>query len=148
MLTAYDITGQEKYLGAAVRAAQWYIENNNLDGGYYYNITKTGGKHLSFDFCTSAVGCAVIMWTDLYKRTGDEKYRSEIETSLGFLLRAQFSQDVEDPNIKGAFFEGYLPPDGTLCPGFYFRDIATVFATRAMLETLRTFGDDTYYVLY
>jgi hypothetical protein len=148
MLAAYDAFGEQKYLDAGLRAAQWYINNNNLDGGYYYHATKTGGRHLSFDFCTSAVGCAVIMWTDLWKRTADEKYVKEIETSLGFLLRAQFNQDVEDRNIKGAFFEGYLPPDGTLCPGFYIRDIATIFSTRAMLEVLETFKQDIYYIEY
>ena len=148
MLTAYDMFGDKKYLDAAVRAAQWYIDNNNLDGGYYYNVTKTGGKHLSFDFCTSAVGCAVIMWTDLYNRTHDKKYLREIETSLGFLLRAQFNRDVEDANIRGASFEAYLPPDGSLCPGFYIRDIATIFSARAMLEILKTFEGDIYYVQY
>ncbi len=135
-------------MDAGIRAAQWYIDNNNLDGGYYYNVTKSGGKHLSFDFCTSAVGCAVIMWTDLWNRTNDEKYAKEIETALGFLIRAQFNQDVEDPNIRGAFFEGYLPPDGTLSPGFYLRDIATIFAVRAMLKTLDTFQEDVYYMQY
>jgi hypothetical protein len=148
MLAAYDIFGEQKYLDAGIRAAQWYIDNNNLDGGYYYNMTKSGGKHLSFDFCTSAVGCAVIMWTDLWNRTHENKYAKEIETSLGFLLRAQFNQDVEDPNIKGAFFEGYLPPDGTLSPGFYIRDVATIFAVRAVLQILETFREDVYYVVY
>lgn len=148
MLTAYDILGEQKYLDAGIRAAQWYIDNNNLDGGYYYNVTKSGGKHLSFDFCTSAVGCAVIMWTDLWNRTNDEKYAKEIETALGFLIRAQFNEDVEDSNIKGAFFESYLPPDGTLSPGFYFRDIATIFPVRAMLKILETFEGDVYYVEY
>ncbi len=148
MLTAYDIFKDKKYLDAAIRSAQWYIDNDNLDGGYYYNITKSGGKHLSFDFSTSAVGCAVIMWTDLLNRTHDEKYVKEIETSLGFLLRAQFNQDVEDPNIRGAFFEGFLPPDGTLCPGFYFRDISTIFAVDAMLKILDTFKEDIYYIQY
>ncbi len=146
MLTAYDLFGEQKYLDAGIRAAQWYIDNNNLDGGYYYNVTKNGGKHLSFDFCTSAVGCAIIMWTDLYNRTKEEKYVKEIETSLGFLLRAQFNEDVEDPNIKGAFFEGYLPPDGTLSPGFYIRDIATIFPVSAMLKILEIFEGDVYYV--
>jgi hypothetical protein len=148
MLTAYDIFGEKKYLDAAERAAQWYIDNDNLDGGYYYNVTKEGGKHLSYDFCTSAVGCAVIMWTDLYKRTGEKMYRDAIETSLGFLIRAQFNQNVKDRNIRGAFFESMLPPDGTMCPGFYFRDISTIFASRAMLEVLKTFEDDLYYIQY
>jgi hypothetical protein len=88
------------------------------------------------------------MWVDLYNRTHDEKYVKEIETSLGFLLRAQFNRDVQDRNIRGAFFEGYLPPDGTLCPGFYIRDIATIFSTRAMLEVLKTFKQDIYYIEY
>ncbi|MFB3905211.1 MAG: hypothetical protein ACE15E_17310 [Acidobacteriota bacterium] len=148
MLTAYDLTGDKKYLDAAVRAAQWYIDNNNLDGGYYYNVTKSGGKHLSFDFCTSAVGCAMIMWIDLWKRTGEEKYLKEIETSLGFLLRCQLRDDVEDPAVRGAFFEGMLPPDGTLAPGFYFRDIATIYSVRAMLELMRAVPGDIHYLQY
>lgn len=149
MLTAYDGLGDQKYLDAGIRSAQWYADNNNIDGGYYYNVTRKGDKHLSFDFCTSAVGCAVIMFNDLYKRTGDEKYRKEIEVSLGYLMRAQLNSDVpEDRNVQGAFFESILPPDGTMCPGFYFRDIATVFPVRAILEVMRDIPGDLYYIQY
>ncbi|UCD36734.1 MAG: hypothetical protein JSW54_07770 [Fidelibacterota bacterium] len=149
MLQAYDAFKDRKYLEAAIRAGDWYIDNSNLDGGYYYHTTREGQGHLSYDFSTSAVGCAVLMWCDLWQRLGDEKYRHAIERALGFMLRAQFRQDVEDPNLRGAFFEGYLPPDGTMSPGFYLRDIATIFPSRAMLTILETFeGDEFAYVDY
>jgi hypothetical protein len=148
MLTAYDAFKEEKYLKAGIRACDWYVENVSLDGAcYYHNSLK--GRHLSFDFCTSAVGCAVIMWVDLWKRTHQEKYRQAIEASLGFLLKAQFRQDVPDPNIRGASFEGLFLPDGTMNQGYYFRDIATIFSARAMLEILKAFeGQQLYYVEY
>jgi hypothetical protein len=88
------------------------------------------------------------MWTDLYNRTKDEKYVKAIETSLGFLRRAQFNRNVEDRNVRGAFYEGYLPFDGTLSPGFYIRDIATIFSVRAMVEVLETLKQDIYYIEY
>ena len=141
MLQAYDVFQDKKYLEAAIRAGDWYIQNSNIDGGYYYHTTPEGHAHLSFDFSTSAVGCAVIMWCDLWKRLGDRKYVKAIERALGFLLRAQFNKAVKDPNVRGAFFEGLLPPDGTLEPGFYLRDITTVFSARAMLTILDVFED-------
>jgi hypothetical protein len=144
MLQAYDAFKEEKYLEAGIRAGDWYIHNSNLDGGYYYHITREGHNHLSFDFSTSAVGCAVIMWCDLWQRLGDDKYLDAIQRALGFLLRAQFRQEVPDPNLRGAFFEGYLPPDGTMEPGFYLRDIATIFPARAMLTILETFKGDEF----
>jgi hypothetical protein len=147
MLMAYDAFQEQKYLVAAIRAGDWYINNSNLDGGYYYHTTREGHKHLSYDFSTSAVGCAVIMWCDLWQRLKDERYLTAIERALGFLLRAQFNQDVSDPNIQGAFFEGYLPPDGTMEPGFYLRDIATIFSTRALLTILETFPANTIHYL-
>ncbi len=148
MLTAYDAFKEEKYLKAGIRACDWYLDNVSLDGAcYYHNSLK--GRHLSFDFCTSAVGCAVIMWVDLWKRTRQEKYRNAIEASLGFLLKAQFRQDVPDRNIRGAFFEGLYVPDGTMNQGYYFRDIATIFSARAMLEVLKAFdGQPLHYVEY
>ncbi|UCH10225.1 MAG: hypothetical protein JSU61_13675 [Fidelibacterota bacterium] len=149
MLQAYNAFQDDKYLEAGIRAGDWYIRNSNLDGGYYYHTTREGHNHLSFDFSTSAVGCAVIMWCDLWQRLGDDKYRDAIQRALGFLLRAQFRQDVPDPNLRGAFFEGYLPPDGTMEPGFYLRDIATIFPARAMLTILETFeGDEIPYLDY
>src|SRR5574340_522835 len=112
MLAAYDAFQDEKYLKAAVHTADWYIENSSLDGACYYHNTRNG-RHLSFDFCVSATGCAGVLYADLWKRTKQAKYRAAAEKTLGSLLRAQFGQSVSDPSLRGAFFEGLQPQDGT-----------------------------------
>ncbi len=145
MLTAYDAFRDDKYLKAGARATDWYIENSSLDGACYYHNTRNG-KHLSFDFCVSAVGCATVMYVDMWKRSRQEKYRAAAERALGFLLKAQFGKDAPDPDMRGAFFEGLHPPDGSGRQRFYLRDISTAFASRAMLEILQGFdGPQLFY---
>lgn len=144
MLSAYDATGDQKYLECAIRSGDWYIQNSTLDGAIYYHTTRNG-KHLSFDFCTSAVGCAIIMWIDLWKRLKEKKYLRAIERGLGFLLGAQFSQDVEDRNLRGAFFERLNHTDGSEKPGFHLRDIATIFAVQAILKLLQSSKDKKFF---
>jgi len=144
MLSAYDATGGKKYLECGIRSGDWYIQNSTLDGAIYYHTTRNS-KHLSFDFCTSAVGCAIIMWIDLWKKLKDEKYREAIGRGLGFLLGAQLGQDVEDRNLRGVFFERLNPTDGTEEPGFHVRDIATIFAAQAILKLLEASEDKEFY---
>ena len=113
LLAAFDATGDVRYLHAGKRAGDWYLEQQNLDGGLYYTPSPDR-RHNSFGICTSVVACAVLYWTDLSKRLGDDKYLDGINRGVGFLLSAQFSQDVDDENVRGAFFESPHPPDGSL----------------------------------
>jgi len=144
MLAAYDAFKDEKYLQCAVRTAGWYIENSSLDGAVYYHNTRNG-RHLSFDFCVSAAGCAGTLYADLWKRTRQAKYGAALERTLGFLMRTQFGQGVADPNLRGGFFEGLQPPDGSGRQQYYVRDISTAFAARAMLEALRAVPEGPLY---
>lgn len=131
LLSAYDATGDRRYLDGAIRAGDWYRAGQNLDGGLYYTPTPDG-RHNSFGLCTSVVAVAVLFWVDLRRRTGDASYLTAIERGVGFLLAAQFSDDVEDPDVRGALFESPRPPDGSLAPGYRVRDIAAIFAIRAL----------------
>ncbi|MFN8517329.1 MAG: hypothetical protein U0841_33120 [Chloroflexia bacterium] len=55
-----------------------------------------------------------------------------IRRAVGYLLRAQFADEVEDAGgCAGRFFESNTP-DGSLAPGYQVRDIATVFGIRAL----------------
>ncbi len=74
----------------------------------------------------------MIYWGDLWRRLGDDRYLDGIGRAVGFLLAAQFSEDVADLNVRGAFLEAPHPPDGSLAPGFLVRDIATIFTIRAL----------------
>lgn len=131
LITAYDISGDAKFWEASLRVGDWYLAQQNLDGGFYYS-PRTNGKHSSFGLATSGAAVASIVWSELFARTGHEKYRDAINRSVRFLLAAQFGQDNEDVNTRGALWESPNAPDGSGCPGYYVRDIATIFAIRAL----------------
>lgn len=135
LLSAFDATGDRRYLDGAIRAGDWYRNAQNMDGGLYYTPSPDG-RHNSFGLCTSVVAVAVLFWADLWRRTGDANYLPAIERGVGFLLAAQFSADVEDPDVRGALFESPRPPDGSLAPGYRLRDIAAIFAVRALDDVL------------
>lgn len=133
LLAAHDLApdGGERYLQGAIRAGEWYLRGQNLDGGAYYT-PNAEGRHNSFGLCTSVAAVSILFWTDLWRRTGEERWLAAIGRATGFLLSAQFAPDVEDEQVRGAFFESLNKPDGSLAPGFQVRDIATIFGIRAL----------------
>jgi hypothetical protein len=139
LIQAYDLTQDKRFWDASLRVGQWYLEQQNLDGGFYYSpVVK--GKHTSFGLATSGSAVSTIIWTDLYARTGDQRYKDAINRSVRYLMAAQFSQTADDPNIRGALWESINLPDGSNAPGFYIRDIASIFAIRAIDKALSIDG--------
>lgn len=137
LLAAHDLAVEwgrgdaAKYFEGAVRAAEWYLEGQNLDGGAYYT-PNTVGRHNSYGLCTSVSAVSILFWADLWRRTGEERWLIGIRRAVGYLLRAQFADEVEDAEVRGAFFESPNKPDGSLAPGYQVRDIATIFGIRAL----------------
>lgn len=119
------------YFDGAVRAAEWYLHGQNLDGGAYYT-PDAAGRHNSYGLCTSVGAVSILFWADLWRRTGEDRWLVGIRRAVGYLLRAQFAADAEDPEVRGAFFESPNKPDGSLAPGFQVRDIAAIFGIRAL----------------
>jgi len=142
MLKAYDAFNDEKYLSSALRAAQWYIDVQNKDGGFYKSF-DIYGNHDSFILCTSASPCSIIFWLDIYRRFGDQAYLGPILRSLEFTFKAQFTTEASDPNLHGAFFENLLPPDGTDVIPIRVRDIATTFSIRALADLIEFIDEKT-----
>lgn len=157
LLVAGDAFGEERYFGAATRTGQWFMEYQNLDGGFYAQ-SWASGYHASFDLSSSAAACAALVWFDLYDHSHDETYLEAARDSLRFLLRMQFAGEVEDINVRGAFVESLDMPaaaaatnaetaeegagspffDGTDVLSVYVADIATTFAVQALARAIET----------
>jgi hypothetical protein len=130
MIAAFNTSGEQSFLDMAIRAGNWWLNGQNLDGGLYYS-PDPANRHNSFGVCTSVVAVSVLLWHDLWRQTADSRYLKAIDRAIGFLQAAQFNSDPDDENIRGALFESPKAPDGTTCPGFLIRDLAAIFAIRA-----------------
>lgn len=134
MLLAWQETGEAKWLDAAIRAGEWYIKSQRIDGGMFRYTDEKFNTH-SFGQATSGSSCAAIMWMELYEETGDTKWLEPIIKSLQFSLSMQFT-NCEDPNLKGCILEKVLPPDGTDRSPFHIRDVGTIFYIQAAARLL------------
>lgn len=164
MLAAGNAFQDERFLAIATRTAQWFMEYQNLDGGFYAR-SWTSGYHNSFDLSTSAAACACLVWFDLYDHTRDDTYLEAARDSLRFVLGMQFSDAAQDVNLRGAFIEsldamaspqeaglegvaesaeaaGRPEPepffDGTERLSVHVADVAATFAVQALARAVET----------
>jgi len=136
LLTAYEQSGDERFLQGAIRAGDWYRAQQHLDGGFPYS-PLLDGRHGTFAVATSGSAVSTIMWCDLFERTGNPEYLDAIRRSLRFLFAAFLDESNADPNVRGALWETLNVPDGSTTPGYRVRDIAPIFAIRALDRALR-----------
>lgn len=129
MIAMYDMTGEHRYMDQAVRSAQWYARAMRHDGGLFRG-TYVDGSTDSFGHAASGIGCALIMWINLYLRLKDESYLPLIDRGFRFLLTMQV-HDAQDPNMRGTIIEKIMPPDGTDSSPYLVRDLGTIFFLQA-----------------
>lgn len=129
MIAAYEESSEQKYLDCAIRAGEWYLNAQRLDGGLF---RKTGldFRTDSFGHATSGIACAAILWQELHRVTQDPRWLDPIENALRFCMNVQFT-GPEDPNLRGAILEKVLPPDGTDRSPYHIRDLGTIFFIKA-----------------
>ncbi len=132
MADAFEETQDEKYFECFKRACDWYVWAQNVDGGMHYSTYIDRNKP-SFSLCSSAVGCALIMWKRYKDMTGETKYDEPVQKGIEYLLRVQLL-NVEDENLRGAFFESIGPNNNSDKIEIYLRDLATIFAIRGLLS--------------
>ncbi|CAN5775813.1 hypothetical protein BH23CHL5_BH23CHL5_06360 [soil metagenome] len=137
LLAAYDETGNSRYLECAVRAADWWLEGQTIDGGMYYS-PGPDHSHTAYGLCTSVSAVAAMYCLELWNRIGESRFLEAAHRSLGYLLRAQFSEAEPALNVVGALYEAPNQPDGTTCPGFLVRDLPAIFAIRAWAMAMGT----------
>lgn len=134
MLDAWRDCGEQKYLDCFIRSCTWYANAQRADGGLFRN-TYDDYKTDSFGHATSGMACAILMWNDAYKLTGDKKWADHIRLGMDFCMNMQFI-DVIDGNLKGAVCEKVLMPKGTDLSPYHIRDLGTIFFVQAAAAVL------------
>jgi hypothetical protein len=128
-------TGDDRYLAACRRTAQWYARAQRLDGGMFRDTTPDH-RTPSFGHVTSAVAGACLLWAELIHRHGDVEWVDPLRRGLAFCRSMQFDDDVADPSLRGAVLEKVLHPQGRDAPPWYLRDLGTIFHIQAVCATL------------
>lgn len=131
---AYYDSGDERYLAAATRAGEWYLHATRHDGGLFRN-TYVDFTTDSFGHATSGAACAVLLWHDLFRLTGEDRWWDALTRGLQFCQRMQFTLP-RDEALHGCILEKVLPFDGTDRNPYHVRDLGTIFYVQAVAEVL------------
>lgn len=94
LLVAYRILKDERYLQAARKGADWFIENG-VNKGHFIGVC--GDARYAPDFATAQSAQALL---DLYDITHDQKYKAAAIRTAQMYLTSVYTQPVPDRKIK------------------------------------------------
>jgi len=101
LLEGYDLSGDRRYLEAALKTARMYAKYQKKEGTIYYENYLDGTSNEN-SVCGSAVAFAGILWLRLLHFGVGDEFREHIEKSLTFVLKNRFASGHPDPNLAGA----------------------------------------------
>jgi rhamnogalacturonyl hydrolase YesR len=127
LIDGYELTGDKRYLEAARKTADTFVEFQDGAGTIYYQNFVDGTRDRS-SVCGSAVAFSGILWLRL-REHGVEGYDEDIELSLNWILKNRYAADHADPNLAGAVINTRLRhKKGKLW--ITQRDVGTTFGVR------------------
>lgn len=94
LLVAYDVLGDRKYLDAACKGADWYVENAVQRGCF---LGVCGDTRFAPDFAT-VQGVQALL--DLAEVTGEEKYREAALAESKIYVASVYTHPVPDLSVK------------------------------------------------
>ena len=135
LLEGYELTGDKRYLMAAKKTGDFYVNFQKDDGTFYYK-NYVDGHSSTKSICGSAVSFAGIIWLRLLEYGVGDHYKDNIEKSVNWLVTNRYAKDHPDPNLAGGFFETRV----RFIKGNVWivnRDIATAFGVRFLSDFYR-----------
>jgi uncharacterized protein YyaL (SSP411 family) len=135
LLEGYDLTGKTAYLEAALKTARFYTKFQDKDGTIFYRNFIDGTRNEN-SVCGSTVAFAGIIWLRLLNYGVGEEFKDNIERSVHWLLKNQYSKNHGDPNLAGGFINTRLRhKKGKLW--ITNRDVGTSFGIRFLADYYR-----------
>lgn len=136
LLETYDLTGDEKYLKAAVKTARTYAKAQRSDGTMFYDNYINGRASDKGSVCGSEVAFAGILWLRLVGY-GYGEFQTNVDRSASWIIRNRYSLSHPDPNVRGAVINTRMrTKKGKIW--LTQRDVGTSFAMRFLADYYRT----------
>ncbi len=130
LLEAYGVTGDRRFLDAALRTGLFMARVQDRHGAIYYDLTEDA-RWTTASITGSAVAFSAMLWMRLRAHGVGDALTPHIERALAWLMANRFADDHPDPNLRGAALETRLRHvDGAA--RLVVRDIATAFALRCL----------------
>lgn len=132
LLEGYDLTGDKRYLDAALKTARMYVKLQKSDGTIYYRNYVDGGANRN-SISGSTVAFAGIIWLRLLQYGVGDEFDNNIDLSLNWTLKNRYSKDHPDENLAGGFIElRTRRKKGKIW--ITHRDVGTSFAIRFLAD--------------
>ena len=133
LLEAFDLTGDKKYLQAALKTALMYQKLQQKDGTFFYTNYTDGTPPDKSSVSGSTVAFAGIIYLRLLKAGVGDAFKKNIAICADWLLENQFPGNHPDPNLRGAFVETKVKMSKGKSVVIN-RDLGTVFAVRFLCD--------------
>jgi hypothetical protein len=136
LLVAHELTGDGRFLDAALRTARFMQRVQDRNGSIYYDLSTEGTWSLA-SITGSAVAFSAILWLRLRDAGVGAEFTESIERSRTWLLANQFPDAHPDPNLRGAFLETrvrFINGAARIA----MRDISSSFGVRFLCDYARS----------
>lgn len=134
LLEGYDLTGDRRYLEAALKTARVFVRFQQNDGTIFYK-NYLSGKINQNSICGSAVSFAGIVWLRLHQ-AGFTEFAPNIGKSAHWVVNNRYPTKHPDPNLAGGFLETRMRSRNNRI-WLTQRDIATSFGLRFLANYYR-----------
>jgi len=132
LLEGYDLSGDKRFLDAALKTARFYTKYQQKNGAFYYRNYLDGSAD-RYSVSGSTTAFAGILWLRLQKLGVGDEFQKNIQHSLSWILNNQYPPDHPDKNLAGGILEIRSKSKKNKLE-ITNRDIATSFAIRFLAD--------------
>jgi len=133
LLNAFELTGDEKYVLAALKTARTYKKIQSNDGTFFYKNYTDGRPPDKSSVSGSTVAFAGIIYLRLLEAGYGREFEKDIELCKNWLLKNRFAENHPDLNLRGATIETKVRvKKGSAI--VLNRDVGTSFAVRFLAD--------------
>ncbi|MFZ4621503.1 MAG: hypothetical protein ACOYNS_13160, partial [Bacteroidota bacterium] len=135
LIEGYELTGNKRYLDAAVKTLKFYTKYQKKDGTIYY-VNSLDGASVENSPSGSTVSFAGMLWLRLLKLGVGEAFRENVERSFRWVITNRYSADHPDRNLADGFYNVRMSVKKGK-QSLVQRDIGTAFGLRFLAAYYR-----------